>query len=98
MRLAAVLVAAGAGLRAGEGPPKQWRLLAGRPVVRWAAEGLLAGGVERLIVVVPSDGQAEAREALEGLPNWDLTIGGAARTDSVRAGLAALAATAPRSC
>ena len=95
MRTAAILVAAGSGLRAGDGPPKQWRDLAGKPVVRWAAEGLLASGVERLIVVIPSDGHADVQAALAGLTSWTAVQGGATRTDSVRAGLAALAANPP---
>ena len=94
MKLTAVLVAAGSGARIG-GRPKQWRLLAGRPVVRWAAEGLLAAGVERLIVVVPPGEQDEAAEALAGLPDWLPVEGGALRTDSVRRGLEALAEDAP---
>jgi 2-C-methyl-D-erythritol 4-phosphate cytidylyltransferase/2-C-methyl-D-erythritol 2,4-cyclodiphosphate synthase len=95
MRTAAVLVAAGAGLRAGDGPPKQWRPLAGKPVVRWAAEGLLAAGVGRLAVVVPPGGAAEAEAALAGLPGWSAVAGGATRTDSVRAGLSLLAESPP---
>lgn len=94
MQLAAILVAAGAGARMG-GVAKQWRLLAGRPVVRWAAEGLLAGGVERLVVVVPAGRGEEAEAALTGLPHCSTVVGGATRTDSVRAGLAALEAESP---
>jgi 2-C-methyl-D-erythritol 4-phosphate cytidylyltransferase/2-C-methyl-D-erythritol 2,4-cyclodiphosphate synthase len=41
MNVAAILVAGGAGLRAGGDTPKQWREVAGRPLLRWAAEGLL---------------------------------------------------------
>lgn len=95
MQLAAILVAAGSGLRAGDGPPKQWRLLGGKPVARWAAEGLAAAGVERLIVVIPPGGEAETVAALSGVPGWTAVPGGATRTDSVRAGLNALAADAP---
>ncbi len=40
MKVAAVLVAAGSGSRFGEATPKQFFSLAGRPVVRWAAEAL----------------------------------------------------------
>jgi len=93
MQLAAVLVAAGSGLRAGG--PKQWRDLGGKPVVRWAAEGLLAAGVERLVVVIPPGGESDAGRALAGLGRWRAVAGGATRTDSVREGLAALADDAP---
>ena len=95
MRTAAILVAAGSGLRAGAGLSKQWRTLAGKPVVRWAAEGLLASDVDRLIVVVPPGGEAQADSALAGLSGWTSVPGGVTRTDSVRAGLAALKADPP---
>ena len=90
MSFAAVLVAGGAGLRAGAAVPKQWRDLAGRPVLRWAAEGLRAAGADQLVVVVPDGEVARARSVLEGL-SADVVRGGATRTGSVRAGLQALA-------
>ncbi|HEX2817551.1 MAG TPA: 2-C-methyl-D-erythritol 4-phosphate cytidylyltransferase, partial [Phenylobacterium sp.] len=39
MSFSAVVVAAGVGLRAGPGDPKAWRLLGGRPMVRWSVAG-----------------------------------------------------------
>jgi 2-C-methyl-D-erythritol 4-phosphate cytidylyltransferase/2-C-methyl-D-erythritol 2,4-cyclodiphosphate synthase len=92
MRFSAVIVAAGAGARAGPGEAKQWRRLAGRPVVRWSAEALLGAGADELVVVVAAGEEARADEALAGLSGWRLAGGGAARSDSVKAGLAALAA------
>jgi 2-C-methyl-D-erythritol 4-phosphate cytidylyltransferase/2-C-methyl-D-erythritol 2,4-cyclodiphosphate synthase len=92
MGFSAVIVAAGVGQRAGPGGAKQWRLLAGRPVVRWSAEALLGAGADELVVVVAADQQEHAREALAGLSGWRLALGGAARSDSVKAGLAALTA------
>ncbi|MDR3511156.1 MAG: bifunctional 2-C-methyl-D-erythritol 4-phosphate cytidylyltransferase/2-C-methyl-D-erythritol 2,4-cyclodiphosphate synthase [Caulobacteraceae bacterium] len=91
MRIAAIIVAAGAGARAGEGPPKQWRPLGGRPVLRWSAEALLAAGVSPLIVVVPVGDEARTAECLAGLEGWACVNGGATRAESVQAGLAALA-------
>jgi 2-C-methyl-D-erythritol 4-phosphate cytidylyltransferase/2-C-methyl-D-erythritol 2,4-cyclodiphosphate synthase len=91
MRIAAIIVAAGAGSRAGEGPAKQWRMLAGRPVLRWSAEALLAAGAAPLIVVVP-EGDTRTATCLAGLTGWVTTTGGATRAASVQAGLAALAA------
>ncbi|MBI2261681.1 MAG: bifunctional 2-C-methyl-D-erythritol 4-phosphate cytidylyltransferase/2-C-methyl-D-erythritol 2,4-cyclodiphosphate synthase [Caulobacterales bacterium] len=85
---AAIVVAAGSGSRAGGG--KQWRLLGGKPVIRWSVEALLASGTEDLIVVVPPGSAAEAGDALAGLTGWRLAIGGAARADSVRNGLSVL--------
>ncbi|MBE7219106.1 MAG: bifunctional 2-C-methyl-D-erythritol 4-phosphate cytidylyltransferase/2-C-methyl-D-erythritol 2,4-cyclodiphosphate synthase [Caulobacteraceae bacterium] len=91
----AVIVAAGAGLRAGGDLPKQWRTLAGKPVLRWSAEALLAAGAAELVVVTSPAAAPLAAEALDGLPRWRRVDGGAERIDSVRAGLAALAGTAP---
>ena len=85
---AAVVVAAGSGTRAGGA--KQWRLLGGKPVVRWSVEALLKAGAEDVVVVVSAGSEAEAAEALNGLSGWRAVVGGAARTDSVRAGLASL--------
>jgi 2-C-methyl-D-erythritol 4-phosphate cytidylyltransferase/2-C-methyl-D-erythritol 2,4-cyclodiphosphate synthase len=90
MRFSSVIVAAGVGARAGPGQAKQWRPLAGRPVTRWSAETMLAAGAAELVVVI-GDGQEEtAAAAFNGLAGVNLVIGGAARSDSVKAGLAAL--------
>jgi 2-C-methyl-D-erythritol 4-phosphate cytidylyltransferase/2-C-methyl-D-erythritol 2,4-cyclodiphosphate synthase len=91
MRFCGVIVAAGSGVRAGEGAAKQWRRLGGRPVVRWSAEALLSAGAAPLVVVVPRGDEALASEALAGLDGWTAVAGGAARAQSVQAGLKALA-------
>jgi len=90
MRIAAIIVAAGSGARAGEGPAKQWRTVAGRPVLRWSAEALLAAGADPLIVVTPAGEEARTAECLAGLTGWKGAVGGATRAASVQAGLAAL--------
>jgi 2-C-methyl-D-erythritol 4-phosphate cytidylyltransferase / 2-C-methyl-D-erythritol 2,4-cyclodiphosphate synthase len=90
MPFSAVIVAAGVGSRAGPGEAKQWRMLAGRAVARWSAEALLAAGADDLVIVVADGQQERAHEALAGLTGWRLAIGGAARSDSVKAGLAAV--------
>ena len=90
MSFSALIVAAGSGVRAGADGPKQWRLLAGRPVARWSLEGLLAAGAVKVAVAVRSDDRDTAREAFAGLENWTLVDGGATRSASVRHGLAAL--------
>ena len=90
MRFSAVIVAAGVGTRAGPGEAKQWRRLAGKAVARWSAEALLAAGADELVVVIGEGQEDQASEALAGLPH-KLAPGGAARSDSVKAGLAALA-------
>lgn len=87
---AAILVAAGRGTRMGGGLAKQWRPLAGRMVAAHAAAAFRAAGIGRILLVIqPED--AGLAQAL-GLP-W--VAGGASRTESVRAGLAALAADPP---
>ncbi|HWQ85072.1 bifunctional 2-C-methyl-D-erythritol 4-phosphate cytidylyltransferase/2-C-methyl-D-erythritol 2,4-cyclodiphosphate synthase [Brevundimonas sp.] len=85
---AAIVVAAGSGSRAGGA--KQWRLLAGKPVVRWSVEALLKAGAQDLVVVVSAGAEAEAQTALAGLSGWRLATGGDTRAASVRSGLQAL--------
>ncbi len=93
MSFSAVVVAAGAGLRAGPGEPKAWRMLGQRPLVRWSVEGLLSAGAREVVVVVAHDRLGQVDEALAGLVGWRAVTGGRTRADSVQAGLAALTAT-----
>ena len=87
MHAVGIVAAAGSGLRLGADLPKALVLLAGRPLVCWAVETLRAGGVTDVVVTVPA-GEREAFAAvLDG--NVVLVEGGATRTASVRAGLAA---------
>ncbi len=98
MTCIAILVAAGAGRRFGGPVPKQFALLAGRPVLRHAAEALLRdGGVTAILPVVAEGMQAEVAAMLAGLPCLAPVAGGATRQASVAAGLAALAALPPAS-
>ena len=90
MKFSCVVVAAGEGLRAGPGAPKAWRLLAGRPILRWSVEALDAAGADEVIVVVAADRVAGLDEALAGLSGWRAVAGGATRAASVQAGLSAL--------
>ena len=66
------------------GRARRW--CAGRPRRCWRA------GADELVVVIADGQQDRAHEALAGLAGWRLALGGAARSDSVKAGLAALAA------
>jgi 2-C-methyl-D-erythritol 4-phosphate cytidylyltransferase/2-C-methyl-D-erythritol 2,4-cyclodiphosphate synthase len=87
----ALIVAAGSGSRMGGDTPKQFRLLAGKPVLRWAAESLIRHSAVQAVRVVVGQGQQErAAEALNGVDVGDFIEGGAERADSVRAGLAAV--------
>ena len=91
MTISAIIVAAGSGQRLG-GTPKQFRLLGGKPVLRWAVEALVRHpAVRRTRVVVGKGQEARAAAALEGLDVGELVEGGAERADSVQAGLSAIA-------
>lgn len=90
MSFSVVIVAAGGGTRAGPGLAKQWRALAGKPVLRWSVEALLAAGAREIIVVVSEDGETLATMTLAGLTGWRATRGAATRAGSVRNGLSAL--------
>ncbi|HEX7886763.1 MAG TPA: bifunctional 2-C-methyl-D-erythritol 4-phosphate cytidylyltransferase/2-C-methyl-D-erythritol 2,4-cyclodiphosphate synthase [Phenylobacterium sp.] len=92
MSFSAVVVAAGEGLRAGPGEPKAWRTLAGRSIVRWSVEGLLAAGAHEVVVVVARDRLTQLDDALAGLRSWTAVSGGKTRAESVQAGLAAITA------
>lgn len=91
---AALIVAAGQGLRAGQPLPKQFARWRGKPVVRHSAEALAAAGVMPIVVAIPERADEIAAEALEGLPVRFIT-GGATRQQSVRLGLEALALDKP---
>jgi 2-C-methyl-D-erythritol 4-phosphate cytidylyltransferase/2-C-methyl-D-erythritol 2,4-cyclodiphosphate synthase len=91
MNFSAVIVAAGSGSRAGPGQAKQWRDLAGKPVLRWSVESLLNAGVKNLVIVANPDARGVLEDSLRDLSGWTTTCGGATRALSVQAGLAALA-------
>jgi 2-C-methyl-D-erythritol 4-phosphate cytidylyltransferase/2-C-methyl-D-erythritol 2,4-cyclodiphosphate synthase len=91
MRIAAILVAAGSGSRFGTTTPKQFLDLAGKPVMRWAAESLLAS----VDLLQPVGDSAPVEAALHGLAALPTVAGGATRQESVLAGLEALAPHAP---
>jgi len=91
MTTTALIVAAGSSSRMGQGVPKQFRSLGGRPVLRWAVEALIRHPAVQAVRVVIGRGQREdAVAALSGLDVGDLIEGGAERSDSVRAGLLAI--------
>lgn len=88
---AIIVVAAGSGTRLGYGMPKALVPLAGRSLLEHALDGIqLAGCAAQVIVVLPA-GSQELADRTAGHPLKPLCrIGGATRTDSVRAGLDAL--------
>lgn len=93
---AAVVVAAGQGLRAGQSLPKQFAHWRGKPVVRHSVEALVMAGIAPIVVAIPEGGEDLARAALAGIEGIRLIAGGATRQQSVRRGLEALAADSPR--
>ena len=94
-RTAAVIVAAGQGLRAGQPLPKQFAMWHGKPVVRHSAEALAAAGITPIVVAIPAGAGNVATSALRGVAGVRLVIGGATRQESVRIALEALIGDAP---
>ncbi len=84
MTTAVIITAAGRGTRAGGDLPKQWQMLAGRPVL---AHTLQAFAGFHCVLVVNRDDLARAKAIFAG----ETVIGGDDRAASVRAGLQALA-------
>jgi 2-C-methyl-D-erythritol 4-phosphate cytidylyltransferase/2-C-methyl-D-erythritol 2,4-cyclodiphosphate synthase len=96
MRTIALIVAAGRGHRAGEGLPKQYRTVAGKPLLRHAVEHLAAHPtITAVQVIIHPDDRALYEAAVAGLSLPAPIRGGATRQDSARAGLEALAAAPP---
>ncbi|KJC53777.1 2-C-methyl-D-erythritol 4-phosphate cytidylyltransferase [Bradyrhizobium sp. LTSP849] len=95
-RTAVVLVAAGRGLRAGAGGPKQYREIGGQPVIFRAMEAFSRHpDVFAVQPVVNPDDSAMFTAAVAGLSHEPPTNGGATRQASVLAGLEALARHKP---
>jgi 2-C-methyl-D-erythritol 4-phosphate cytidylyltransferase / 2-C-methyl-D-erythritol 2,4-cyclodiphosphate synthase len=92
----ALIVAAGRGTRLGGTLPKQYMPLAGKPLLRYAAEALAGHpDVSGVRVVMHPDDAALYSAATAGLALLPPVPGGAARQDSVRLGLESLAEHAP---
>jgi 2-C-methyl-D-erythritol 4-phosphate cytidylyltransferase len=83
-------VAAGSGERLGAGRPKAFVDLAGRPMLAWSLDAMRAAGISEIVVALPPG------ETLGGLAAGETALreivavpGGATRSESVRAALAA---------
>jgi 2-C-methyl-D-erythritol 4-phosphate cytidylyltransferase / 2-C-methyl-D-erythritol 2,4-cyclodiphosphate synthase len=93
MEAFAILVAAGRGERMQAALPKAFLPLAGRSLLRWAAEAFEASRVDGIVAVVPDALRGEARDLLVGISKLRAVVaGGLRRQDSVTAGLVALPA------
>ncbi len=91
MTVTALIVAAGRGIRAGGEIPKQYQRLGGQPILQRTVEALLAhpAVTHAVVVVHPTDRLHHlARLALPDIVR--IVDGGATRSASVQAGLAAL--------
>jgi 2-C-methyl-D-erythritol 4-phosphate cytidylyltransferase len=82
----ALVVAAGSGERLGAGRPKAFVALAGRPLVDWSLDALRAAGVADVVVAAPRGPQPASWAPPAGVV---VVPGGATRSASVRAALAA---------
>lgn len=94
MSCIALIVAAGRGVRAGDGLPKQYRLLGGRPVLSHALRPLCAHrGIAEVRVVIHPNDRDLYEDAAAGQRLGAAITGGATRRESVLAGLQAIAAS-----
>ena len=90
-RISALVVAAGSGSRIGGDIPKQYRQVAGKPVLAHAVDALLAHpAIDQVQVVIGAGQEALYAEAMGERPLPPPVNGGAARRDSVANGLAAI--------
>jgi 2-C-methyl-D-erythritol 4-phosphate cytidylyltransferase / 2-C-methyl-D-erythritol 2,4-cyclodiphosphate synthase len=89
VKIAAIILAAGRGTRAGGGLPKQWQLLAGQPAVAHCIRAF-AGLVDQIVLVIHPEDHTNAAALNCGAR---LVEGGPTRDQSVRNALEALADT-----
>jgi 2-C-methyl-D-erythritol 4-phosphate cytidylyltransferase/2-C-methyl-D-erythritol 2,4-cyclodiphosphate synthase len=93
MTVTALIVAAGKGERAGGGVPKQYRTLAGLPVLRRAVLAFLRHPrIDAVRVMIAEEHFSQYEAAVAGLELGAPVIGGAERQASVLNGLESLAA------
>lgn len=88
MSIAAIIVAAGRGTRAGAGAPKQWRSLGGLPVLERTVSCFQRADIARIIVVLHPDDMITGLKLFGG--RVTLVAGGETRSGSVRNALESL--------
>mgnify|MGYP006192072615 CR=1 FL=1 len=88
MSIAAIIVAAGRGTRAGAGAPKQWRSLGGRPVLERTVSCFQRADIARIIVVLHPDDMITGLKLFGG--RVTLVAGGKTRSGSVKNALESL--------
>ncbi len=87
-RIVAIIVAAGTGVRAGGSVPKQFALIAGRPMIAYSYEAFATHPAIAETIVVIADGQQAWASAALG--DASIVVGGLTRRESVTNGLAAV--------
>ncbi len=92
MTIAALIVAAGQGTRAGGGLPKQWRLLQDHRVIDWSIKAFRDFGIRDIYVVLNPD-DPTGWQQFEHSSDINLVAGGSERAGSVENGLKALVDT-----
>lgn len=98
LKIAALIVAAGKGIRAGGGIPKQYAGIGGQPVLRRTVEAFLShAAIDSVTVVIsPDDRSLYDRSLPQSAAKLRApAAGGATRQQSVHAGLEALSAAPP---
>ena len=89
----ALIVAAGAGGRAGGAQPKQYRLVRGKPMLLHSYAALSGHeAIDQVYIAIGAGQEGQAASALAGLNKPMFVIGGASRRESVLHGLQAIAA------
>ncbi len=96
-RIAVIIVAAGRGERAGVADgPKQYRVLAGKPVISHTIEAFLACPlVGSIVVAIHPDDEALFSASTESFADIGMVHGGPTRQESVRLALRSLREQAP---
>lgn len=96
-RTAALIVAAGRGVRAGGGVPKQYRVLGGRPLISWTLDRFLGHpDVGAVRVVIHAEDTGLYRKAAPDHPKLlPPVFGGETRQETVLRGLESLAEDPP---
>lgn len=91
MKKSAIILAAGSGTRAGGDIPKQFRIVAGRPVIWWSVRAFLEADPDTKIILTLSQyGETIWNTFERNLPfesrlsNYAVAYGGASRWESVR--------------
>ena len=96
MRVAAVIVAAGAGLRAGGDKPKQYQYVGNKTVLRLTLEAFTSHPrISHVVTVIGEDQLPEYLEATQGVTTAEPVEGGSSRQESCRIGIEACVLSAP---